>query len=314
MCDNTTCDDSIVTTTNVMCDHRKCDKTHVTVFPITSVMWIVGGVLLGCLFGSPVLQDLVDKMYGYRWNYEDRCIVDEGYFAGGFCRAPLECSCGDIDQIDEVDIADITEEMYEERYAYTKRPLVIRNATLNWGVMGRVDYSWLKREYLRDPAIMEETHGNCFFKCYKTTEFSSLADVFEIPHSRLTPGTAEPWYVGWSVCQKSVLNQLSQMISLPQFMSNLQPVGNMWIFLGTPGYGAHPHLDHDLDLPTWQAQVSGSKTWYLSPPPECAYTCPGLIQTDMHPGDMIIVNTNFWMHSTEVLDNGISLVITRQIS
>merc|ERR1712179_208540 len=61
-----------------------------------------------------------------------------------------------------------------------------------------------------------------------------------------------------------------------RFLSSNQAEGNMWIFIGTPGYGAHLHLDHDLDLPTWQAQVSGSKTWYLKPPPECAGSCPGM--------------------------------------
>jgi len=34
---------------------------------------------------------------------------------------------------------------------------------------------------------------------------------------------------------------------------------------------------------------------------------------DLYPGDMIIVNTNFWFHRTHVLDQGISLVITQQI-
>eukprot|EP00092_Neocalanus_flemingeri_P013918 GFUD01015014.1.p1 GENE.GFUD01015014.1~~GFUD01015014.1.p1 ORF type:complete len:209 (+),score=54.03 GFUD01015014.1:576-1202(+) len=208
----------------------------------------------------------------------------------------------------------MTEKLYEERYAYSNRPLVIRNATLSWKAMEVLDYDWLKKEYLRNPEILEENWENCFFKCYKTSEFKSLADVFHISSERIADMSAEPWYVGWSVCQESVFHQLSQLVSLPKFLSSFHAEGNMWIFIGTPGYGAHLHLDHDLDLPTWQAQISGSKTWYLKPPPECAATCPGLIQTDMHPGDMIIVNTNFWMHSTKVLDNGISLVITRQLS
>ena len=30
-------------------------------------------------------------------------------------RTPLNCSCGDVDQIDDVDINDITEEQYKQR-------------------------------------------------------------------------------------------------------------------------------------------------------------------------------------------------------
>ena len=33
------------------------------------------------------------------------------------CRAPLPCSCGDVDQIDEIHIADMTEELFLERCA-----------------------------------------------------------------------------------------------------------------------------------------------------------------------------------------------------
>ena len=90
-------------------------------------------------------------------------------------------------------------------------------------------------------------------------------------------------------------------------------LGNMWIFIGSPGYGAHLHLDDDLELPTWQAQISGVKTWFLQPPPECGGQCKKEIQTALHPGDMIIVNTNFWFHKTRVKDEGISLVVTQQI-
>ena len=142
----------------------------------------------------------------------------------------------------------------------------------------------------------------------------------------------QPWYVGWSVCHETVLGNLSRLVTRPRFLSRYDMIGNMWIFIGTPGYGAHLHLDDDLDTNTWQvkinkikkyfldntkkylqAQISGAKTWFLEPPPECAGVCPGGVQGDLYPGDMIIVNTNFWFHRTHVLDQGISLVITQQI-
>ena len=102
-------------------------------------------------------------------------------------------------------------------------------------------------------------------------------------------------------------------VETPEFLSELDTMGNMWIFIGSPGYGAHLHLDDDLELPTWQAQISGVKTWFLQPPPECGGRCKAELQIDLHPGDMIIVNTNFWFHKTRVKHQGISLVVTQQI-
>ena len=179
--------------------------------------------------------------------------------------------------------------------------------------MSQLDYHWLKAQYTQTPDILEYEAPNCFFRCYKTEEFKTLADVFSISEDRLGDVVTMPWYVGWTVCQPQVYTNLSQLVTLPQFLTGYTMIGNMWIFLGTPGYGAHLHLDDDLDTNTWQAQISGVKTWVLQPPAECAAACPGSLQADMYPGDMIIVNTNFWMHKTVVLDQGISLVITQQV-
>ena len=35
------------------------------------------------------------------------------------------------------------------RYAYSSRPLVVRNASLTWPAMNVLDYNWLKEIYLR---------------------------------------------------------------------------------------------------------------------------------------------------------------------
>ena len=88
---------------------------------------------------------------------------------------------------------------------------------------------------------------------------------------------------------------------------------------GTPGPGAHYHVDN-VDLPSWQVnlilknvvlgnrdnldntkvQLRGVKTWRLRSPPECWMSCHGEIKTTLYPGDIIIVNTNIWFHSTKV--------------
>ena len=99
--------------------------------------------------------------------------------------------------------------------------------------------------------------------------------------------------------------------------------------LGTPGQGAPFHIDSDpmLEAGTWQAQIKGVKTWYhfialglplkinktctipqhryLKPPPECWWECNGgVISTTLKPGDIIVVKSNWWMHSTKINSEG----------
>ena len=38
---------------------------------------------------------------------------------------------------------------FVKRYAEIGRPLVIRNATLNWKMMTELNFQWLKKAYLR---------------------------------------------------------------------------------------------------------------------------------------------------------------------
>ena len=120
------------------------------------------------------------------------------------------------------------------------------------------------------------------------------------------------WYVGWAVCQEEVAEQLHQLYSRPHFIHpDSTPPKKPWIFIGTPGPGAHFHIDN-VDMSSWQAQIAGSKTWYLKPPPECWWSCGGVISTVLYPGDIIVVNTNVWFHSTKIEGPGISVVITNE--
>ncbi|CAG0901167.1 unnamed protein product [Darwinula stevensoni] len=80
-----------------------------------------------------------------------------------------------------------------------------------------------------------------------------------------------------------------------------------WIFMGTPGYGAHMHVDH-VKNPSWQAQVRGKKLWSLKPPPECFYECHSF-QDIVQPGDIIVLDTNKWYHSTLIVSEEMSITI-----
>ena len=47
-------------------------------------------------------------------------------------------------------------------------------------------------------------------------------------------------------------------------------------------------------------QIHGIKSWAIKPPPECYHSCNGVMNITMEPGDILIVNTNLWLHSTSV--------------
>ena len=96
-------------------------------------------------------------------------------------RIPADCrTCEDISSIDEVHVNDLHVDLFYHKYAYSNRPLVVRNATLHWPAMDTLDYYWLKKAYHSDPEILEFNDDSCWFNKYKTTEFRNLASVFRL--------------------------------------------------------------------------------------------------------------------------------------
>merc|ERR1712059_164845 len=111
-----------------------------------------------------------------------------------------------------------------------------------------------------------------------------------------------PWYIGWSNCDPEAEKELSKYYWAPSFFHPDTRLGSKtWYFLGTPGWGAPLHIDQVL-LPSWQGQIKGRKWWSLKPPPECWLECrnTGELEIILEPGDIIIVNTNWWFHQTKV--------------
>lgn len=95
----------------------------------------------------------------------------------------------------------------------------------------------------------------------------------------------EPWYFGWSNCNQEVAKILRQHYDRPYFLPELSENKAIdWIFMGGRGLGAHMHVDN-VKLPSWQAQLKGTKEWILSPPPECYYACKKF-SVIVQPGDI----------------------------
>jgi len=291
------------------------DSSQIKVVKLNNLLWLCIGLAIGCVCGGPWIRKIEDIIYGYRWNYLDRCILEtpESGFGVDFCRTPVDCSmCNDVRKIDEVHVSDLPWETFYSRYADTSRPVVIRNASIDWPAMKILDYQWLRDAYMSDPEILEyEDKEECWYNNYKSKHLQSLRNVFRMSDAQVH-GQDKTWYVGWSVCQKPVANLLHELYYRPNFLHpDSTPPKKPWIFVGTPGPGAHVHIDN-VDQSSWQAQISGVKSWLLRPPPECWWQCHGDMETTVYPGDIIVVNTNVWFHSTKIQGPDLSLVITNE--
>ncbi|CAL7940419.1 unnamed protein product [Xylocopa violacea] len=186
-------------------------------------------------------------------------------------------------------------------YAYSGRPVVVTDAMANWTATTKFSFAFFKSLYDGEDA-------NCQFFPYKT-EFKSLQDVFEMSESRasLEEGT-KPWYVGWSNCDEEIGSELRRYYQRPYFLpATAESEKTDWIFMGSHGYGAPMHVD-DVEHPSWQAQIKGEKQWILEPPRECHYACNRL-EVVVHPGEIIVLDTNRWYHQTKIVSEEMSITI-----
>ncbi|KAI4483605.1 PREDICTED: uncharacterized protein LOC106790905 [Polistes canadensis] len=255
-------------------------------------LWILGFLLLW-FFGQTTRKFISTYRY-------DKCLVEYPVVTQKIFRPPEDCSiCRDIQHIDK--LSNIDPIVFEERYAYSGRPVVIMDAMTNWTAPKIFSYSFFKSLY-------EGEQAGCQFFPYKT-EFRSLQDVFNMSTSRslLQAGT-KPWYVGWSNCDGRIGTVLRQHYQRPYFLPlTAESEKTDWIFMGSHGYGAPMHVD-DVEHPSWQAQIRGEKLWILQPPRECHYACKQL-EVVVQTGEIIVLDTNRWYHQTRIVSEEMSITI-----
>lgn len=96
-----------------------------------------------------------------------------------------------------------------------------------------------------------------------------------------------PWYFGWSNCNPLVAERLRRHYGRPYFLPPTSENDDVdWLFMGGVGLGAPMHVDA-VRLPSWQAQLRGSKEWTLAAPPECYFRCEAVEMTAVvRPGEI----------------------------
>lgn len=234
------------------------------------------------------------------------CLVETGGIIMEITRPISDCKFCNVDGFFESE--SMTKETFLE-LGYSDRPIIIRGAARHWKAMQTFSYEFFKSVYANSSTAIKTNDEYCQFFQYKS-EFKSLEEFFGMPDSRAdTKGRgANTWYVGWSNCDHEVAKILREHYSRPDFLPEDSEASIIdWIFMGYSGNGATVHLDYVM-RPSWQAQISGRKSWRLIPPPECEDVCPSMSIT-VNPGDIIMINTNKWYHGTWVEPGAISITI-----
>ncbi|RXG72606.1 hypothetical protein Avbf_06151 [Armadillidium vulgare] len=170
------------------------------------------------------------------------------------------------------------------RYAYSGIPVVIEDGQRNWSASDVFSFSFFKKIYDDDSPVLYNLDRECQFFPYQTS-FRNLKEVFNMSTEEAERLDANPWYIGWSNCDSSAANIIRGHYERPYFLPlNSETSKTDWIFMGTPGHGAHIHIDH-VGNPSWQAQIKGRKTWTLEPPLECHFKCFNL-QVTVNQGEI----------------------------
>ncbi|KAH7981296.1 hypothetical protein HPB49_022991 [Dermacentor silvarum] len=202
------------------------------------------------------------------------CVVDMPAKIQNGMMPPVDCDiCKNLKKV-------------SRRYAYTGTPVVVTDGASNWTALQSFSLSFFENVYQN--SALKTSRNACQFFPYKT-EFKSLEEVFNMSAER----SRLPWYIGWSNCNPSVANVLRKHYQAPYFLPSHSEGSTLdWIFMGSPGYGAHMHHRHGVDK-----VVPGSARRVAA--------CSSGVQSRFE----VVVDSNLWYHKTEIVGNELSIAI-----
>ncbi|GFS24511.1 bifunctional arginine demethylase and lysyl-hydroxylase JMJD6 [Elysia marginata] len=215
---------------------------------------------------------------------EEECLIESGPLLDELVRPLFPCNiCANITSVPEV--RNITREQFVQVFGYSGLPVLVKGAARHWEAVDNFSFEYFKTLYLNNTDALKTTEEECQFFHYNT-EFESLRDALSMsPERAAFRHDQRPWYIGWSNCDSEIGSQLRQQYERPYFLpldAESSPID--WIFMGGSGVGAGIHIDK-VNLPSWQAQVSGTKTWTLIPSGECSSVCSDM-QVTVQKGDI----------------------------
>ncbi|KAL4234600.1 hypothetical protein ACF0H5_006241 [Mactra antiquata] len=284
-------------------------KYSLVILVVFLVLYV--GLFVTLLMDWPISRQQIAQYWMELNNHDieyENCLVNMPEFVSDVFRPPVECDfCKGVKEVKTV--YNITQDEFEKLYAYTGVPVIVGDGTANWTAPAYFCFDFFKEIYHEGSQALLNHERKCQFFPYKTS-FQTLGDVLNMsPERAKMEDGSEPWYIGWSNCDFTAANILRKHYKRPYFLPKLSESSKTdWMFMGSPGYGAHMHIDH-VGSPSWQAQITGTKKWTLEPPPECYYICPDRLEVIVHPGEIIVLDTDIWYHSTLNVGDDISITI-----
>ena len=141
-----------------------------------------------------LLASLVYYTFNDLFDETSPCTIDNSLFVLEAARPITDCKmCEGITEVPK--LSGLTVETFVNNFAFSSKPLVVKDATVNWTAMHEFSYEYFRKLYSEAKSALNETYEECLFFQYKT-EFHSLSEVFNISKERVE-FKAEPWYVGW---------------------------------------------------------------------------------------------------------------------
>uniref|UniRef100_H2YDJ8 Cupin-like domain-containing protein n=1 Tax=Ciona savignyi TaxID=51511 RepID=H2YDJ8_CIOSA len=256
-------------------------------------------------FGNITVQTYMSYLDNENPN-EGYCLFKMPSLIYPFTRPPVNCSeCANVEGIQYA--YNLTQEKFISEYAFGMQPVLVKDGQQNWTAHDMFSYHYFKSVYSPGSEALEKSEKECQFFPYET-EMRTLGEFFNMSDERVA-GNDEPYYCGWSNCDGKAANELRKHYKLPYFLPpELDHSKTDWVFMGLSGFGAYMHIDN-VGTTSWQAQIKGTKKWVLEAPPECHGTCISRMEVIVEPGDIIVLDTNKWFHSTEIMGKETSIVI-----
>lgn len=262
---------------------------------ISSIIVLVVCILYQC----GIFEAILNYVLGIR------CIIPNNYFVWEATRPISDCQfC--VNVTEPIILLNLTREEFR-KYAFSSKPIVIKNALRHWPAMTVFDFKFFKSLYDNIDDAYRSVDEECQFLHFKSN-FISLRDVFMMSEARVNnePGESS-WYVGWGNCDPNVLTEMRKYYPKPHFLPvDSELSAKEYVFMGYDA-GATMHLDF-INRLMWQAQLRGTKTWYLKPSPECEDTCHSIIFL-AEPGDAVLIDTRVWYHGTTIKPGEFSVAI-----
>ena len=136
-------------------------------------------------------------MFGLQSLFSEECLVAVDSLLITLFRPPVNCRiCCGLTQVDHV--SRLSHEQFEERYAYSGRPVIVTDAMSNWSALQTFNFEFFRGIYSHDSPTLVASE-DCQFFPYESG-FRNLSDVFLMTNERANLHSgSEPWYIGWYV-------------------------------------------------------------------------------------------------------------------